>query len=137
MMEPHPSEKARIPENERPSCLLKDEVIVLLGTERSWFGPQSAAHPEVQTEPSVAGELEEHLFTAGHRADEAGSRQLATQFTRIAAAEDALPRMHLHGEDLPIQPSVPLLPIVFDLRQFGHRGSYTFAAALSPHRAAC
>ncbi len=62
MMETHPSEQARIAEDERASYLAQQKVVVLFGAELCRLHAQRSAHAEMQSEPISAGKTKEHLL---------------------------------------------------------------------------
>ena len=62
----HPAEHARILEYEAPHRRVQNEMIVFRRNIARPFAPQRAAHPEVNAQPAVAAESEQHLFGRGH-----------------------------------------------------------------------
>ncbi|MEY2489218.1 MAG: hypothetical protein QOC70_1160 [Verrucomicrobiota bacterium] len=120
-MKSHPSEETRIAKNKSPPRLLQDEVIVFLREESGWFGPQFAAHPEMDPNPIPAGEFEQHLLSTCVRAQEPASSQVSDDPPRIGTAKNPFPRMELHRDDFLVEAAVPLLSKKLHLGQFGHR----------------
>lgn len=64
------TELAGIVEDQSAISLVEDEMIVLFGLVGARCDGQFAGHAEVNTEPEVTGEAEEHLFAGGFRGQE-------------------------------------------------------------------
>ncbi len=82
-----------------------------------------AAHPQVDAQPKIAREMEEHLFTPGFGAKQllAGqklkqSRSVGvTEDTNFGPSDDCL-------ADLLTKARIPLAAAVFDFGKFWHKG---------------
>ena len=57
MMKSHSSKETGIAKNKSLLRLLQDEVIVFLRAKSGWFGPQFAAHPEMDPYPIPGGKF--------------------------------------------------------------------------------
>ena len=80
-----------------------------------------AGHAEVQAEPEIVGEAEEHLFAGGFGGDEF----LAGEFWEkgeVVAAKDAFFAVEMDAKDFGVEAGVPLAAVVIDLGEFGHGG---------------
>lgn len=134
MVEPNATEEAGIAKDQRPLCLMKNEMVVLLRAKSRWFHTQLARHAEMDPDPApnvfaspdyfgvAAGELEEHLFSPGERAEKAAARELASERPWIRPAKDAFLPVELHPHNFLAEPGIPLPAIEFDFSQLRHRG---------------
>src|SRR5437868_1069426 len=121
MMKSDAAKEARVAKNERAFRLMQNQMVVFFGTKAAWFDAQLAGHSEVNTEPVLVRELEEHLFSPRLRAEKAGACQLADKSARVRSAKDALQCVELHAHDLLTQTGIPLPAKIFDFGQFGHQ----------------
>ena len=87
-MKTDPSKLPRIAKNQRALLLLQDEMIVFPSAKSGGLDPQLAAHAEVNPEPVIAREDEEHLFPTRFRAEEILPNESALQRAQIAPAKD-------------------------------------------------
>ena len=113
------TELTRVVKNKREIFLIEDEVVVPGGNMIGGRDAQFAGHAEVQPEPEILGETEEHLFSGGFGAD----KFLAGEFRKkseVIGAEDAFFAVDMDAENFGIQAGIPLAAVVIDLGEFGH-----------------
>src|SRR2546423_7353817 len=113
MMKSDAAKEARVAENERAFRLMQNQMVVFLRTKAAWFDAQRAGHSEVNTDPVIARELEEHLFSPGLGAEKARACQLADKRARVRPAKDPLQCVELHAHDLLAEPGIPLPAKIF------------------------
>src|SRR5438067_6919919 len=121
MMKSDTAKEARVAKNERAFRLMQNQMVVFFRTKAAGFDAQLAGHSEVNTEPVIARELEEHLFSPGLRAEKARAFHLADERARVRPAKDALQCVKLHPHDLLTQSGIPLPAKIFHFGEFGHQ----------------
>ena len=120
LMELDAAKLPRVMKDERALLLKQDEMIVFAGREVGGFGRELSSHAEMNAEPNVAGETEEHAFavTFGFQEFRAGQRFLHR--VSIDAAGDAFLRVDVDARDCLSDSDIPASSVKFDFRQFGH-----------------
>src|SRR2546423_3656677 len=136
MMKSDAAKEARVAKNERPFRLMQNQMVVFLRTKATSFDAQLAGHSEVNTEPALVREREEHLFSPGLRAEKAGACQLADKSARVRPAKDPLQCVKLHPHDLLTQSGIPLPAKIFHFGEFRH-GGLTLWPRLRPVPGCC
>lgn len=122
-MEAHAAEMAFVLEDEGVASLVEDEVVVLAGgVIGEGFAAEFAAHAEVDAQPEVVGELEEHLFAAGLGGEEFFAGELGAENGGVGVAENTdLGTSETDREDGLAEARIPLAAAVFDFGEFGHK----------------
>lgn len=120
MVKSDATKEARVAEDEGSFRLMKNKMVVLLGSESRRLDAQFAGHAEMNADPVIAGKFEEHLFSPGLRPKKTSAGELADESPGVLAAKDALPRVKLHAHNLLPKAGVPLPAIVFDFSELGH-----------------
>ena len=92
-MKSDPTELARIGEHKRAFALKQDQMIMFARSIIRLFKVDLPCHSEVNVEPSVAREFEEHPFAARMRTEQRCADQPLAKLVNVAAAEDAISRM--------------------------------------------
>jgi hypothetical protein len=124
------AKEARVAKYQSAFRLVKDKMVVLLGSESRRFDAQFPGHAEMNPEPSAAGEFEEHLLSPRFRPKKASTREEAGQGPRVLAPKDAFPRVKLNAQNLLPKAGVPLSAIIFDFSELGHGVENAVAASL-------
>ena len=122
LVESNPSELAHVGEDQRALLLKENEMIMFTRNELGGSGPKFAGHAQVNAEPVVCRELEEHLFATSFRANQSAPRKGTFHSSGVYASEDAFVSMERNGGDDLIEAKVPLFAVEFDFGQFGHAG---------------
>ncbi len=120
VMETNPTKLPGVAKDQCLQFLLEHEVIVLSRFKPSRLSAEIATHSEMNAEPVLAGEEEQHLFAAGDRAEKALPDELVLQLTDVATAKDPVLAMQSNREDVLSDPDVPSFPKIFDLGQLRH-----------------
>ena len=112
---------AGVVENQGAIFLVEDEVVVfgrgmIRGRDREFAG-----HAEVQAEPEIVGEAEEHLFAGGFGGDQFLPSELWKE-GEVVAAEDAFIAVEMDAEDFGVEAGIPLAAVIIDFGEFGHGG---------------
>jgi hypothetical protein len=126
-MEAHPAEKPRITEHQGPRFLVKHEVVMAIRLERGRMDAQSPRHPEVQSEPRVTREPEEHLLSVGGRMKNPGAGKMPRERARIRIPKDRLRRMQLHSSDEVPGSWIPNAAIELHVGKLGHADNLQLA----------
>jgi len=113
------AELARVVEDEGALFLIEDEVVVFFGRVRGDGDCEFASHAEVEAEPEVAGETEEHLFAGGFGGDEFVAGEFWEE-GEVVAAKDAFIAVDVDAENFGIEAGIPLAAVVIDFGEFGH-----------------
>ena len=123
LVEAHAAEVAFVLEDEGMGGLVEDEMIVLArGVVRKEFTAEFAAHAEMNAQPEIVGELEEHLFAAGLGGEEFFAGELGAKSGGVGVTEDAdLGSGEANGKDGLAKTRVPLAAAVFDFGEFRHK----------------
>ncbi len=109
-----------VTKDQRLRLLFEHKVIVLSRFEPSRLNAQVATHSEVNAEPVVAGEDEQHLLAACDRAEKPLPNEPALQRENVAVTKNPILAVQSNREDLLSDPDVPSLPKIFDLGQLRH-----------------
>lgn len=116
----NPPELPRIAENQRTLALLEHKVIVFPGAEICRLDPELAGHAEMDSDPVITREDEEHLLPAGFGAEEFLPNEATLERPDVAPTEDPFLAMELDcGDDL-ADAGVPLFAKIFDLGELRH-----------------
>ena len=110
-----------IRKNERLRALEEDEVIVAARGVIGRLSREFAGHAEVDAEPRVAAEAEEHLFRGGFRGDEFRAGEVLLDEFWISAAKDAGACMKADVLDALAEAGVPAFAEEFYFGELGHR----------------
>lgn len=123
VMKLDPSKHARVAEDKRLVPLAQHQMIVSVGGECRWFAAELAGHAQMQPQPAIARETEEHLFAMRLRGAEDRPRQCSRQVVVIRASKDSFPSMDFDGEHLLSQPAIPALTKILHFGKFRHGAS--------------
>src|SRR5919106_4785895 len=88
------------------------------------FHANPPGHAEMNAEPIVTREFEEHPFAARRRAEKFSIDQSSTKFAAVCFPKNPISPVQPNTDNLFAQAGVPLLAIPFDLSQLGHRADY-------------
>ena len=113
------AELARVVKDKGALFLVEDEVVVFFGRVRGDGDCEFAGHAEVEAEPEVAGETEEHLFAGGFGGDEFVAGEFWEE-GEVVAAKDAFIAVDVDAENFGIEAGIPLAAVVIDFGEFGH-----------------
>ena len=113
------AELARVVEDEGALFLVEDEMVVLGRGVTGGSDGELAGHAEVQTEPEVLGEAEQHLFAGGFGGDEFLSGEFREE-GEVVAAEYAFVGVEMDAENFGTEAWIPLAAVIINLGEFRH-----------------
>ena len=114
------SKEPRVAKDERLLRLSEDQVIMFFDDESRRRDPQFSAHSEMNPEPVVAREFEEHLLPARLRTERFLPNEPMFERPHVCSAEDAFFAVQFHTDDRFFKAGIPASPKIFDLRQLRH-----------------
>jgi len=123
VVESNAAELARVGKDKCALSLKQDEMIVFRWPIIRRLDANLARHAEMNSEPIVAGELEEHPFPARMRTEKFRADQALPKGAHVLATKDSVPCVHAKIDNLRAAPDVPLFAKPFDLGQLRHRGN--------------
>jgi hypothetical protein len=110
---------------------VEDEVVVLAGLVVGWLGRQFTGHTEVDAQPAVGAEAEEHLFPVGLDGPQILSPQGGLQLGGIDSPKNPFLPVQVNVDDLSTKGWSPATTEVEDLGQLRHTGKLWSFAKLS------
>ena len=120
MVEEDAPEQSRVAEDEGLVALTEEEVIVIAGDEGGGFVAEFAGHAEVESEPGVLRETEEHLFAARFGGEKFCAGQKAEQGWEVVATKDSFVGVQVDFEDRVAEADIPAAAEVFYFGEFRH-----------------
>lgn len=123
VMKSNTAELAVITEHERALLLKQHEMITLRRSVARGLHMNFAGHAEMNSEPVVAGEFEEHPFPASMRTKKVLSDQILAKRENVGFAKDAIYSVQVEIDNPMTDSGIPLFAKPLDLGQLGHRGN--------------
>ena len=120
LVELHPAEMPLVLEHQRPVLLVQHEVIMFSRSVIRRFGNKLAPHTQVNAQPDVVGEAEEHLFAARLGVQDPLAGEFVPHPFQVDLAKDSPSLADVDGFDGMTLANFPLTAAVFDLGEFRH-----------------
>lgn len=118
---PNPPKEPGILKNQGAVSGVQDEVVMLFGAITGRLGREPSGHPQMNPQPEIRPEPEQHLFSVGLQGTQGLALQGSCQRPGGKPAEDPLARVKMNPHHLLSQADPPLAAEIVDLGQFRHR----------------